>query len=64
MEQDAVWMVDKAGLERGGCCISSMTLRDYARIGLFMLGGGKAGGEQIVPDGWVEEATTNHAPPI
>jgi CubicO group peptidase (beta-lactamase class C family) len=56
-------MVDKAGLERGGCCISA-TLRDYARIGLFMLGGGKAGDTQVVPDGWVEEATANHAPPI
>jgi CubicO group peptidase (beta-lactamase class C family) len=63
MEQDAVWMVDKAGLERGGCCISA-TLRDYARIGLFMLGGGKAGDTQVAPDGWVEEATANHAPPI
>src|SRR5262249_34086655 len=48
---------------RGGCCISA-TLRDYARIGLFMLGGGKAGGVDVVPDGWVEEATANHAPPI
>jgi CubicO group peptidase (beta-lactamase class C family) len=28
MERDAVWMVDRGGLELGGCCIS-MTLRDY-----------------------------------
>jgi CubicO group peptidase (beta-lactamase class C family) len=62
MEQDAVWMVDKAGLERGGCCISA-TLRDYARIGLFMLGDGKADGMQVLPEGWVAEATANHAPP-
>jgi CubicO group peptidase (beta-lactamase class C family) len=58
MEQDAIWMVDKAGLERGGCCISA-TLRDYARIGLFMLGGGKIDGKEILPAGWVEEATSN-----
>lgn len=58
MEQDAVWMVDKAGLERGGCCISA-TLRDYARIGLFMLSGGKIDGKDILPAGWVEEATRN-----
>lgn len=61
MEQDAVWMVDKAGLERGGCCISA-TLRDYARIGMFMLADGKAGDTQVLPDGWVAEATANHAP--
>jgi CubicO group peptidase (beta-lactamase class C family) len=61
MEQDGLWMVDKAGHERGGCCMS-MTLRDYARIGLFMLGGGKAEGKDVLPRGWVEEATTNQAP--
>ena len=54
-------MLDKAGLERGGCCMS-MTLRDYARIGLFMLGGGKIDGKSILPDGWVEDATTNQLP--
>ncbi len=58
MEQDAVWMVDKAGIERGGCCISA-SLRDYARFGLFMLGGGKIDGKDVLPDGWVEEATSN-----
>ncbi len=61
MEQDGLWMVDKAGHERGGCCMS-MTLRDYARVGLFMLGGGKADGKDVLPRGWVEEATTNQAP--
>jgi CubicO group peptidase (beta-lactamase class C family) len=61
MEQDAIWMLDKAGLERGGCCMS-MTLRDYARIGLFMLGGGKIDGKSIVPDGYLTDATSNHVP--
>lgn len=62
MEQDAIWMLDKAGLERGGCCMS-MTLRDYARVGLFMMGGGKIDGKSIVPDGYIEDATSNHVPP-
>ncbi len=31
MEADANWVLDKAGIERGGCCISA-TLRDYARF--------------------------------
>src|SRR4051794_34408228 len=56
MEQDAVWMTDLAGHERGGCCIS-MTLRDYARVGQFILDGGKAGGKQVTPVGWTTEAT-------
>lgn len=58
MESDAIWIQDLAGLERGGCCISA-TLRDYARIGLFMLGGGEIDGRQVLPDGYVEAATTN-----
>ncbi len=61
MEQDGIWMQDKAGMDRGGCCMS-MTLRDYARIGLFMLGGGKIDGRQVLADNWVEDATANHAP--
>jgi CubicO group peptidase (beta-lactamase class C family) len=56
MEQDAVWMVDPGDQERGGCCVS-MTLRDYARLGLFIFNGGKANGKPVVPPWWVEEAT-------
>ena len=56
MEQDAVWVTDRADRERGGCCIS-MTLRDYGRVGEFIMGGGKAQGRQVVPTDWVSEAT-------
>jgi CubicO group peptidase (beta-lactamase class C family) len=59
MEQDGLWLEDAAGHERGGCCIS-MTLRDYARMGLFMLGGGVAGGHRVLPPGWVADATSAH----
>src|SRR5215475_11742721 len=66
MERDAVWMVDVANHERGGCCLA-MTLGDYARFGQFILEGGKAGGRPVVPEGWVREATTaritNGGPP-
>ncbi|WP_235536589.1 serine hydrolase [Phenylobacterium sp. Root700] len=61
MEQDAIWVEDVAGHERGGCCMS-MTLRDYGRIGMFILGGGKAGGKQVVPASWTKEATASHIP--
>lgn len=57
MERDAIWMVDPAGHERGGCCMS-ITLRDYGRLGQFMLEGGKAKGQDVLPAGWVDEATS------
>jgi CubicO group peptidase (beta-lactamase class C family) len=50
-------MLDTAGHEHGGCCIS-MTLRDYARFGLFFMHGGVADGKPVLPDGWVKEAAT------
>ncbi len=61
MEQDAVWMLDKAGIERGGCCMSA-TLRDYGRIGLFLLGGGEIDGKPVLADGFLDRATTNRIP--
>jgi CubicO group peptidase (beta-lactamase class C family) len=57
MEADASWLVDKAGIERGGCCLS-ITLRDYARLGMFMDEGGRAGGSDVLPDGWIHDAWT------
>ncbi|MEY4249644.1 MAG: hypothetical protein RJA87_1277 [Pseudomonadota bacterium] len=57
MEQDAVWMTDQGGHERGGCCLS-MTLRDYARFGQFLLEDGVAQGKPMVPERWVELATS------
>ena len=56
MEQDATWLLSNTDSEISGCCIQAST-RDMARFGLFVLGGGEAGGEQIVPEGWFSEAT-------
>lgn len=61
MERDAVWMMDRAGEELGGCCIS-MTLRDYGRFGLFFMRGGKIGETSILPDDWIAQATRQQAP--
>jgi CubicO group peptidase (beta-lactamase class C family) len=56
MESDATWWLESPnGLEVGGSGLSA-TLRDYGRLGLFLLGGGKAGGEQVLPEDWVKEA--------
>ena len=46
------WMVDPRGGNVGGCCLS-IRLSDYARMGQFVLEGGKG----VVADGWFAEAT-------
>ena len=56
MESPASWLLGASGHEIAGCCIQATT-RDYARFGLFVLGGGVAGGKQIVPTDWFAQAT-------
>jgi CubicO group peptidase (beta-lactamase class C family) len=56
MERDANWMLDLSGTEIGGCCVS-MTLRDYGRFGLFVMGGAVAGGKPVVPADYLAAAT-------
>lgn len=57
MERDLFWMVDDSGHNIGGCCLSA-SLRDYARIGQFVLSGGKG----VVPKGWFADATKAWSP--
>ena len=58
MEADANWWLDSPdGTEIGGSGFSA-TLRDYGRFGLFLLARGVVTGDSILPDHWVEEATT------
>jgi len=57
MEQPATWILSRTGNELSGCCIQAAT-RDFARYGLFILEGGRAGGHSTVPDGWLAEATS------
>jgi CubicO group peptidase (beta-lactamase class C family) len=59
MEHWGNWMQSApfAG-ETGGCCISA-SIRDYARLGIFVKNGAvNAAGKSIVPDGWMAEATS------
>lgn len=61
MESDGYWILESLdGQETGGGAVN-FTLRDYGRFGLFILGGGMAAGEPILPEGWIEAAT--HPPP-
>jgi len=56
MEQDAFWIV-RDGNETGGYGLS-VSLRDYGRFALFVLGGGVAGGHPVVAPDWFRQATT------
>lgn len=57
MEHDAYWLLsEEGGVETGGCCVNA-TLRDYARIGRFVLAGGMlSDGTRVVPEGWIAES--------
>jgi CubicO group peptidase (beta-lactamase class C family) len=57
MEADANWVLDKAGIERVGCCISA-TLRDYARFGLLIAKGDAGPAGAVLPAGWIDAART------
>lgn len=60
MEQKATWILSSTGQEISGCCIQAAT-RDFARFGQFILDGARAGGQPVVADGWLAEATTRQA---
>ncbi|GEO00217.1 hypothetical protein NSE01_20490 [Novosphingobium sediminis] len=55
MEAKATWLLGKSGHEIAGCCLQAAT-RDFARMGLFVLANGNAGGQQIVPADWFAAA--------
>lgn len=56
MAHDATWLLNSTGGEIGGCCLQAAT-SDYARMGQFVLDGGKIGDRQIVPEDWFAQAT-------
>jgi len=56
MEADATWWLESPdGVEIGGSGFSAV-LRDYARLGQFVLDGGVIDGERVLPEGWVRDA--------
>ncbi len=56
MEQDAAWILSPAGREFGGFGLCA-ALRDFARMGQFVL----EGGHGVLPAGWLATATTKQA---
>lgn len=58
MEADATWWLDSPdGHEIGGSGFSA-TLRDYGRLGVFLLNNGVVGRDTILPPTWLAEATS------
>jgi CubicO group peptidase (beta-lactamase class C family) len=62
MEADAKWLLDGPD----GTLVTSVglnaRLRDYARFGLLLMNDGVHRGERLIPEGWIERATTPSAP--
>ena len=61
MASDAYWIKDECdGSDSGGSGLSA-TLGDYARLGQFMLGGGRIAGKPVVAKAWLDGAIHEHA---
>jgi CubicO group peptidase (beta-lactamase class C family) len=56
MEFDAFYTLESEGGQEIGGSRAGMALRDFGRFGLFLLNGGVAGGERILPEGWLDAA--------
>ena len=55
-EADATWVKSPDGLENGGGSFNAV-LRDYGRLGMLLANDGAAGGQQIIPQDYLVEAT-------
>lgn len=58
-EADASWVIDTSGQEVTYAHFNAV-LRDYARFGMMLAHGGRAGGRQVIPEAWLREATKPH----
>jgi CubicO group peptidase (beta-lactamase class C family) len=55
MAAEGTWLLNSTGTEISGCCIQASTM-DFARMGQFVLNGGKIGETQVVPADWFSQA--------
>jgi CubicO group peptidase (beta-lactamase class C family) len=61
-QDDAFFYESKKQPDTCAFACFNATLRDYARVGLMMLRGGKLGEKRIVQESWVHDSTTPDAP--
>ena len=61
MESPGLWTLDHEGQElaMGGLAVSA---RDYAKLGLLYLHGGRRGDVRVLPEGWAEASVTPNQP--
>lgn len=61
MESPGLWTLDHEGQElaMGGLAASA---RDYAKLGLLYLHGGRRGDVRVLPEGWAEASVTPNQP--
>lgn len=58
MQADASWWLESpGGLEIGGSGLSA-TMRDYGRFGLFLLHDGIVNQQRVLPQGWLDAASS------
>jgi CubicO group peptidase (beta-lactamase class C family) len=53
----SVWLDHEGGMPRTFCCLYT-TARGWLQVGRLMMDGGRSGGEQVVPESWIQEMTT------
>lgn len=56
MEFDAFYTLESEGGQEIGGSRAGMALRDFGRFGVFLLEGGRIGGERVLPEGWLDAA--------
>jgi CubicO group peptidase (beta-lactamase class C family) len=65
MEHNGLWTLDREedGLEKAWCGLAAAA-RDYLKLGRLYLHQGEWQGEQLLPEGWVEESTQPSFPGV
>jgi CubicO group peptidase (beta-lactamase class C family) len=58
-ESDASWLTDASGQEAVYSSFNAVA-RDYARFGMLLAKGGRAGDRQLIPADWLALATKPH----
>lgn len=56
-ESDAIWSVDKNGMEKTFCCVNA-TARDFAKLGQMVLQHGKFNNQQVIDSAWIAQMNT------